>query len=173
MHNTFHLKPSRAAIYLGTAHILALAGVIAAVMYIYQGGYILAWSISLLVALMILMVLSIPRDVVLTEQHVEIRCLSERTVLHYTDIAHVACVSRKRLSTCLPLVASCGFFGFYGIYFDLRNMERVWLYCSQWDNFVEITTRQGRRYYVATNEATHLAALLAQHITPHDITENI
>ena len=173
MEKVYKYKLGRRVPYTSVLYILLFVALGVLLAFIYEGGYISAWFIMLIAAVFALMVLSIPRDVVLTEQHVEIRCLSERTVLHYTDIAHVACVSRKRLSTCLPLVASCGFFGFYGIYFDLRNMERVWLYCSQWDNFVEITTRQGRRYYVATNEATHLAALLAQHITPHDITENI
>ena len=54
----------------------------------------------------------------------------------------------------------CGFFGYYGHFIDLRRLERVRLYASEWRNFVEITDIYEDRLYVSCADADRLVAEL-------------
>jgi small-conductance mechanosensitive channel len=59
-----------------TAITLLLVAIIAVVLYyLYTGGFFSAWFISVVLALVALMVLSIPRRVVLLDNRVEIQCI--------------------------------------------------------------------------------------------------
>ena len=54
----------------------------------------------------------------------------------------------------------CGFFGYYGHFIDLRRLDRVRLYASEWRNFVEITDIYEDRLYVSCADADRLVAEL-------------
>ena len=59
--------------------------------------------------------------------------------LHPEEIASVRQVEKQELRGYVPYFGGYGLFGFYGHYFDLKNLERVKIYASEWRNFVEIT----------------------------------
>lgn len=173
MNETFRYRLGGATVVLSILYLVAMAAIIIFITRIYEGGYVLAWALSLVVAVVLLLVLSIPRCVVLAEEAVEIRCVLEATELRYEDIADVRLVPQRETRLFVPLFASLGFFGYYGIFFNLRNMESVHLYASRWRNFVEITDLADHRYYISCDEAEHLVTVVGSRIVRRDNHENI
>ena len=148
-------------------HIIGFAVAAVACVYIYDGGYMLAWFLSFLVALVGLMILSIPRKIVLTDTSVEICCVSDRTSITYNDIASVRIVPKREMRWFVPIFAAVGFFGFYGYYLNLRRLDLVTVYASKWDDFVEITDIFDDKYYVSCDAGDELVAAIESRITPN------
>ena len=113
-----------------------------------EGSYLVAWAVSLTAAVVMLYAMSIPRKVVIGETALEIRCTIEITHLHYSDIRSVRRISRKDMQRKYVLFGSYGFFGYYGYYLDIRRWETIKLYCTSWDNFIEITDVYEKRYII-------------------------
>ena len=57
---------------------------------------------------------------------------------------------------------SSGFFGYYGKYFDIKELDIVNVYASEWDNFVEITDIYDTRTYISCREADNLINTILQ-----------
>ena len=142
--------------------VLVLLGL--ALYLLYEGGYLSAWFTSFIVALVALMALSIPRSIVLTPDKVSIRCLLDITEIRTADIASVRRVEPARMRWLLPLFGAFGFFGYYGHFLDLRRLERIRIYASEWRNFVEIVDIYEERYYVSCREADELVEELSRSI---------
>ena len=160
-------------IYTSVIYLLLFVGVSVLLGFIYEGGYISAWFISLILAVLALMVLSIPRKVVLADDGIEIHCISDYTLLEYADIASIRPVERKEMKACLPIFGAVGFFGHYGRFLNLRTMEFVHIYASRWDKFVEITDCDGDKYYFSCEERSDIIKCVEEFIKPHDTQENI
>lgn len=128
--------------------------------HLYEGGYLSAWFTSFVAALIALMSLSIPRKIVVKEHSVEIRCLLDITEIRRDEIASVRRVDPKQMKWMVPLFGGYGFFGYYGHYLDLRRFDRVKIYASEWNNFVEITDIYEDRIYVSCHAADRLVAEL-------------
>lgn len=140
---------------------------------IYEGGYISAWFISLILALLALMLLSIPRKVILAEDGVEIHCVSDYTFIEYSEIASVRKVKKRELSLVLPIFGAMGFFGYYGRFLNMGSMEIIHIYASRWGKFVEITDIDNEKYYISCEEADSFIEEIRKVIRPHDTRENI
>lgn len=173
MNEVFKYKLGGATVALSLLYLLAMAAIITLVTRIYEGGYVLAWALSFVVAVVLLLVLSIPRRIVLTAEAVEIRCVFEATELRYEDIADIRRVSPREARLFVPLFASLGFFGYYGIFFNMRHMECVHLYASRWRSFVEITDIEDHRYYLSCDEAARLVSMVEARIVRRDNHENV
>lgn len=159
--------------YSSAFYIALIIGLAVMLALVYEGGYISAWFITIILAVVALMVLSIPRRVVIDEEGIEIKCISDNTFLPYETIATVRKVERREMSACLPIFAAVGFFGFYGRYLNIRTMEFIHIYASQWDNFVEITDVDGDKYYISLPDAEDMITRVEGFIKPHDTRENI
>lgn len=147
-------------------HILGFVAAAVAVLYIYDGGYMPAWIISFIIALVGLMILSIPRKIVLTDASVEICCISDRTSIAYKDIASVRAVPKSEVRWFVPIFAAMGFMGFYGYFLNLRRLDLVTVYALKWDDFVEITDIFDDKYYVSCDRREELVAAIAGRIAP-------
>lgn len=117
-----------------------------------EGGYILAWGASLFAAVVLLYIMSIPRKVIVSDISVEIRCVVESVNISFSDLRTVRRLQPDEMKRKLVLLGSYGFFGYYGWYLDLDNLESINLYCKQWNNFVEITDVFERRYIISLVE---------------------
>lgn len=150
----------RRTIYWTVAHlgIFILLGV--ALYVLYEGGYLSAWFTSFIGALIALMALSIPRKIVVTDQTLEVRCLLDITEIRRDEIASVRRVDTKQMKGLIPIFGGCGFFGYYGHFFDLRRLDRVRIYASKWGDFVEIKDIYEDRLYVSCDDADRLVAEL-------------
>ena len=159
--------------YTSALYLMAFVGVSVLLAFVYEGGYISAWFISLILVVLSLMILSIPRRVVTDEEGIEIQCIAEDTTLAYEDIAHIRKVEKREMNACLPIFGALGFFGHYGRFLNLRTMEFVHIYASRWGKFVEITDIDGDKYYISCEERSDIIKRVEGYIKPHDTQENI
>ena len=159
--------------YTSALYLLAFAGLSVLLAIVYEGGYISAWFISLILAVLALMVLSIPRRVVVDEEGIEIQCIAEDTTLAYEDIASIRKVEKRDMNACLPIFGAVGFFGHYGRFLNLRTMEFIHIYASRWGKFVEITDIDGNKYYISCEESEDIIERVGEFVKPHDTQENI
>ena len=169
----YKYKLGRKVIYSSVLYILLVAGLSVLLAFIYEGGYISAWFISLILAILALMILSIPRRVVADEEGIEIQCIAEDTTFTYEEIASVRKVEKREMNACLPIFGAVGFFGHYGRFLNLRTMEFVHIYASRWGKFVEITDIDGNKYYISCEERGDIIERVGEFVKPHDTQENI
>jgi len=160
MASIYKYRFDRSTIYWSLIYLVLFAVLGAGLYLLYEGGYLSAWFTSFIVALIALMSLSIPREIVVTEDRVEVRCLLDITELRREDIVSVRRVEPRRMKWFVPVFGGCGFFGYYGHFIDLRRLERVRVYASEWRNFVEIVDIYEDRLYVSCAEADRLVAEL-------------
>ena len=173
MEKIYKQKFGRQIPYTSALYLIAFVGVSILLAFVYEGGYISAWFISLILAVLALMVLSIPRRIVVDEEGIEIQCIAEDTSLVYEDIASIRKVEKREMRACLPIFAALGFFGHYGRFLNLRTMEFVHIYASRWGKFVEITDIDGNKYYISCEERSDIIKRVEGYIKPHDTQENI
>lgn len=155
---SFDYKFDRRTILLTTLMlILCVAGTV--LLYtLYTGGFFSAWFLSFVLALIALMMLSIPRRIVLLDNKLEIQCIFDITEIDVHEIARIRKVQPRKLRRSILLFGSAGFFGYYGKYFDLREFETITIYASEWNNFVEIIDIYDSRTYVSCRDADTLIA---------------
>ncbi len=160
MKRVFKYRFSRRTLLLSALYLAVLALIGAGLHRLYIGGYLSAWFLSLVGALVVLMALSIPRKIVVKPATVEILCLLDMTEIPRIEIASAGRVEPRQMRWVVPLLGSYGFFGYYGYYFDLKSFEKVIVYASEWKNLVEIVDIYEQRYYVSCADADELVALL-------------
>ena len=173
MEKIYKQKFGRQIPYTSALYLIAFVGVSVLLAFVYEGGYISAWFISLILAVLALMVLSIPRRVVVDEEGIEIQCIAEDTTLAYEDIATIRKVEKREMNACLPIFGAVGFFGHYGRFLNLRTMEFVHIYASRWGKFVEITDIDGGKYYISCEDRNDIIERVGEFVKPHDTQENI
>jgi len=164
MQSVYKYRFDRRTLYWTLAYLIVFALLGGGLYHLCEGGYLSAWFTSFIVALVALMALSIPRKIVVADRTLQVRCLLDITEIPRNEIASVRCVEPGRMKWIVPLFGACGFFGYYGHYFDLRRFQRVKLYATEWRNFVEIVDIYEDRLYVSCSEAERLVAEL----TPSD-----
>ena len=160
MLSVYKYRFSRRTIYVSIFYLAVFALLGWALYHLYEGGYLSAWFTSFIVALIALMALSIPRKIVVSDDRVEVRCLLDITEIRRDEIASVRRVENRRMKWFLPIFGGYGFFGYYGHFIDLRRLDRVRIYASEWRNFVEITDIYDDRLYVSCADADRLVAEL-------------
>ena len=173
MVKVYKYKLGRRVIYTSVIYLLLFVGVSVLLGFIYEGGYISAWFISLILALLALMILSIPRRVVVDEEGIEIQCIAEDTTLAYDEIASIRKIEKREMNACMPIFGATGFFGHYGYFLNLRTMEFIHIYASRWGKFVEITDIDGGKYYISCEERDDIIKRVGEFVKPHDTQENI
>lgn len=169
----YKYRLGKRVIYSSILYILLVVGLSVLLAFVYEGGYISAWFISLILAVLALMVLSIPRRVVVDDEGIEIQCIAEDTTLAYEDIASIRKVEKREMNACLPIFGAVGFFGHYGRFLNLRTMEFIHIYASRWGKFVEITAIDGSKYYISCEERSDIIKRVEEFVKPHDTQENI
>lgn len=156
----YRCRIDRRTFYWTLAHLVVYSLMGIGLYYLYEGGYFSAWFTSFIAAAIALMALSIPRKIVVTEENLEIHCLLDRTELPRAEIKAVRKTDARRMKWMIPLFGGCGFFGYYGYYFDLRRFERVRIYASAWRNFVEIEDIYDDLLFVSSPDPDRLVAEL-------------
>ena len=159
--------------YTSALYLTAFVGLSVLFAFIYDGGYISAWFISLILAVLALMVLSIPRRVVVDDEGIEIQCIAEDTTLAFEDIARIRKVNKREMRSCILIFGAFGFFGHYGRFLNLHTMEFIHIYASRWGKFIEITDIDGNKYYISCEERNDIIKRVNEYIKPHDTQENI
>ncbi|MFR9603175.1 MAG: PH domain-containing protein [Rikenellaceae bacterium] len=148
----FKYNFSRKVLFWGVLQIIVV-GLLGYWFYtLYEGGYISAWFASFIGALFALQTLSIPRKVEVTPHKVSIVCVLDLTEINIADIVKIRKVNPRTQRWLLPLMGAYGFFGYYGLFFDLRRFEKVKMYATEWQYFVEIVDIYDERFYISCRE---------------------
>lgn len=160
----FRFRFSRRVWLLSAIYLIVFAMLAYALYRLYEGDYLSAWFSSCIVALLALMSLSIPRRIRIDDKRLLVDCLLDMTEIPLREIASVRSVERSEMKGILPLFGGFGFFGYYGHYLDIIQVERVKLYATEWDRFVEITDIYEERLYLSCTEPDELIAALNERI---------
>lgn len=148
--------------------ILSIIIIVAAILGVwalydlYIGGYISAWFASIIIAIILLMVLSIPRRIALVNNAIEIQCVSDITIIPIDEVEQIRIIPSGRTRWFIPLLGVVGFFGYYGKFLDLKRFRIITLYASEWNHFVEIKTIYNSRIYISCREAETLIHAISQ-----------
>lgn len=162
MQSVYKYRFDRRTLYWTLAYLIVFALLGGGLYYLYEGGYLSAWFTSFIVALVALMALSVPRKIVVTDETVQVRCLLDITEIPRSEIRSVRRVDPKAMKWFVPLFGGCGFFGYYGHFYDLRRFMRVKVYATRWSDFVEIVNIYEERLYVSGIDADRLVAELTR-----------
>lgn len=150
-------KTDRKARRLTVVWLAIIVFILSAVWFFWgEGGYVTAWAVSFLGALLLLYVMSIPRKVIVGDTALEIRCIVEITHIKYSDLRSIRRIPPGAMKKKYVFFGSYGFFGYYGYYLDGQTWETLKLYCRQWDNFIEITDACEKRYIISCPEPDDL-----------------
>ncbi|MFI3316004.1 MAG: PH domain-containing protein [Rikenellaceae bacterium] len=129
----------------------------------YVGGYFSAWFTSLIVALVALMIISVPRKISVDKDAVTIFCVLEIVELPIAEIVSARQIDNSECQWMIPIFGSRGFFGYYGYYLDIDTLERVHFYATEWQNLVEIVDIYDDRYYVSCRQAEDFIAQIEEY----------
>ncbi len=124
--------------------------------HFYVGGFFTAWFVSFGFAAIILMILSVPRYVAIEGRNLTISCVLDTTEIKLDDIISIRKVSPRRIRWVLPIFGGCGFWGYYGHFFDLRHLRRVMIYATEWRYMVEIVDIYEDYYYISCRDRDRL-----------------
>ncbi len=163
----YKYNSERRTLILSTVYIviLSLASVLFFMMYV--GGYFSAWFISVVVALVALLALSIPRRIIVDEQAITIVCLVEIAEIPIAEIVSARPLPRSERRWMMPLFGSYGFFGYYGYYLNFSTFERVRFYATEWQHLIEIVDIYDDKYYISCREAEELLTQINIQIVEH------
>ena len=142
------------------ASVLAVGGVFL-VLY-SRSGYFPTWFLFFGVTIGLLYVLSIPRKIRVTEKMFEIHCVVELTSIALEDIASIRRMDRRQMRWSVPLLASYGFFGYYGWYYNLSEWSLYKVYASEWANFVRIEDIYETVYVVSCHDPDALVRQVSE-----------
>lgn len=164
MENRYDYRLDKRSRRITTVYIVIFLIVAALLLYRFMdsGTYIPAWFLSIAFAVMALYVLSIPRFIRVTDAAFEIHCLVELTKLHLNDIKSVRRIDDSSMKHSIPLLASYGFCGYYGYYFNISEWEMIKVYASKWSDFVEIEDIYEQKYIVSCDDADGLIAQILE-----------
>ena len=149
----FKYKTDRRTMAISIMMIILFIGIAIALLLLYTGGFFSAWFTSLIIALMALMILSVPRYVGIKEDSVEIHCVMDVTSIELREIASIRKVDRQQMRWIIPIFGAAGFFGYYGKFFDFKEFDAITIYASEWNNFVEIIDIYDYRTYVSCRDS--------------------
>lgn len=156
MKRSFRYNTDRRTKILTAIKLIVVAIIAIALYQLYTGGFFSAWFVSVVMALVALMVLSIPRRIVLLDDRIEIQCIADITEIEIREIVSIRKVSTKDMRWIIRIFGAKAFFGYYGKFFDFKGLDIVTIYASEWNNFVEITDIYDYRIYVSCREADEL-----------------
>lgn len=144
-----------------TGGVILIAG---ALWLFAPGSYLAAWFVSVMLAVGLLCILSIPREVRITDDAVEIGCLIEITHIPYNHVRSIRRVTREALSPLVPAFASPGFFGWFGYFLDAKNWDLIKIYASSWEGLVMIEDIYEQRYLINVDSPDELLHAIGSHI---------
>lgn len=151
--------------YRTMIHFLLFAAVAVALFIFFDGGYILAWFVSIIVAIIALMALSVPQQVIVNESGIDICCVSDYTFIPYNEIASIRIVDNSEMRFVIPIFAGVGFFGYYGCFLNLKGMDFIRIYASKWSGFVEITDIYEDKYYISCDNESDLVSRVLEQLS--------
>ena len=136
-----------------------------------SGTYLSAWFLSLTIAVALLFIISFPRNIVLTSTDLIVYGILEATYINLADIKRIHTVSHRRLRRLIPVIGSYGFGGYFGYYFDIRNLRVIRLFASRLTGLVMVRTVYDDRILLSCEAASELVSMVRRRKTGDPLQE--
>ncbi len=130
----------------------ALAVAVGLLWWLSPGAYLPVWFATLVAAVLVLVTISAPRSVRITEKAVEIRCVVEITHIPWPHIRGARRVTRAELGPLVPVFASAGFLGWFGYWLAPRTWDFIRVYAASWQGLVMIEDIYEQRFVVSADD---------------------
>lgn len=131
---------------LATATYLTVTALAAFILaWELDGWYIAVWFLLIAASLLGIAVISAPKRCRITDTAFEIDTLAGRTELKFSEIESVERTETKFL---LPIWASIGFIGYFGLYFNPSRLKPERMYSTRWSPAFRITMASGNVYRI-------------------------
>lgn len=111
-----------------------------------SGTYLYRWFAFTSGAILILLGLSAPSSIVITNKNINLNSLVDLTQIPICSIEHISVIHKKEYKYYFPLLVSFGYLGYYGYFFNFKYRELCKIYVSRYDNWIVIKTNQGTKY---------------------------
>ncbi len=152
------------------ASVLAL--VVGFFVWYSRSGYFPTWFLFFAATIGLLVVLSIPRRIRVTDTAFEIHCVVELTSVALEDITLVRTMAPQEMRRSCPLLASHGFFGYFGWFYNLSEWSLYKVYAAQWRNFVRIEDIYETVYVVSCDDPEALVQSVLDARRERMLTQN-
>ncbi|MFI3328184.1 MAG: PH domain-containing protein [Rikenellaceae bacterium] len=148
----YDMVTDRETYFWSFVHVLSILLLGYSLYVFYDGGYLSAWFVSFVVALIIFMALSIPRRVITNDLAISVESILDVSQIEICEIASINKVSPRKIRWVMPIFGSCGFFGYYGYFFDFRHFHKIRIYATEWRYLVEIVDIYEDYHYISCRE---------------------
>lgn len=128
----------RRAKWITAIALIAICCGIAVLFYTSGGSYLPAWFSTLIIALFLFALLSVPRFIHVSPHSVEIHCMMELVKIPIHDIREIRVMEPSEMRHSMPVFGIYGLLGYYGYYYNLDEYKLFKIYGSQWRGFVLI-----------------------------------
>lgn len=142
----------RVTIYWTVLHFVGFAAVGVLLFYLYIGGFFSVWFTSFIVAIILLMVLSVPRAIHLDDRSLVVDSILDVTEIELDRITSIKKISPRKIRWVLPIFGGCGLFGYYGHFFDLKHFRHIQIYATEWRYLVEVVDIFDEHYYLSCRD---------------------
>ncbi|MFI3315622.1 MAG: PH domain-containing protein [Rikenellaceae bacterium] len=153
--------------FVTTIIMLIVVGLFIYFLLSSSGSYISAWYLSLAVSILLIFIISFPLNIKLDNREVEIHGVLEVTTIPLANIKRVYRLESYRMMWIIPLCGSYGFGGFFGYYFDIKNLRLVSLCATKLSNMFVIEDIFNEKYILSAPNATNLIAAIRNGISNH------
>ncbi len=154
MEARFGYKRDKLSKRLTALYIVAVAAAVAVLLFLTEPGYMQAWLLTVLAAVVALYILSIPHYVKVDDDYLEIHCVVEMTRIDLRDIVTIREAAPGEYGRrLLCALGSFGFFGYYGYWLDYREWDLVKVYATERRRLVVIEDIYEQRYLISCREA--------------------
>ncbi len=117
---------------------ITVLGMVVFLVWRSSGTYLPAWFAILASSIILLILLSVPRRVVISQHNVELHSLLDVKTIPLCEITHVGFVPRRVLKASLPLLGSFGVFGYFGYFYCIKRKQVFKFFARSRKNLVEI-----------------------------------
>ncbi|MFI3318748.1 MAG: PH domain-containing protein [Rikenellaceae bacterium] len=148
----YKFTTDRRTYFWSAVYIVMLSLAVVILSLLHGSSYLMAWVISIFIAIYLLMWISAPRRMVVDRRRIMIYSVLDAVNISIDDVLYVRKASPRRLRWLMPIYGACGFLGYYGYFFNVKSLEIVKLYATEWHHFVEIVDVHERRHYISCRQ---------------------
>lgn len=140
---------------LGTGALFVTLSVLAAAISLYlflllssSGNYLSTWFFLTFSAILVLISLSAPHYIEITEKELNLHGYVDMTTIPLDQISGIYPINKKEYGRLIPFLANIGFLGFHGYFINKKRAEIVKVYATKYQNLVDIRTVNDLNYII-------------------------
>lgn len=139
-------KPNRTVIIITIIFLLLIAAAYYVLFSVSSGTYLSGWFFISAITVVILLTLSAPYSIILTNKYLTLHGYIDITQIPVDTIKSLEIVESGDYKYYFPLFASLGYLGFFGVFVNLKKMEISRVYASKYSHWIIAKTEENGTY---------------------------